>query len=637
MAEIPDTSRNQAPAQEPGDDPDLAALLEFIRDSRGFDFSGYKRTSLTRRIRKRMQDVGVSEYRDYRDRLEINADEFDELFNTILINVTGFMRDPETWNYLQSHVLPKLLEHAGTEGDIRIWSAGCSTGEEAYSLAILCAETLGVETCVHRVKIYGTDVDMDALRVARAAVYTARSLEPLSEALREKYFEPAPGGFVFRPDLRRRVIFGRHDITRDAPISRLDLLVCRNTLMYFNVETQTQIIDRFHFALREDGVLFLGKAEMLLSDGERFGVTNMRQRIFRRRAGEVGMSVRPPSFRIDTLTGTEFRDANKRRSIRDLALDAAQHAMLGIDHDGTVTLVNSEARIQFGLSSHDVGRPFRDLEVSYRPTELRSLIERAHTEHRSIRVNTVEHRIGPDEVRYLDIVVHPLAGADGVALGTTVTFIDVTLTTRLQIEVKRGREDLETAYEELQSTNEELETTNEELQSSIEELETTNEELQSTNEELETTNEELQSGNEELETMNEEMRGRTGELDEVRTFLEGVLGSVAAGVVVLDKLLRVRSWNRGAEDLWGLRSEEVVGEQFFGLEFGLPFEPALRTAVQNCVDAGTRDSLRIDAVNRKGRRILCAIVCSPLDEQTSQGNQPDRGVVLLMEDTTSES
>jgi two-component system CheB/CheR fusion protein len=229
----------------------------------------------------------------------------------------------------------------------------------------------------------------------------------------------------------------------------------------------------------------------------------------------------------------------------------------------------------------------------------------------------------------MDIVIQPLWGSDGQAVGVSVVFVDTTLTTRLQMEVKRNREDLETAYEELQSTNEELETTNEELQSSIEELETTNEELQSTNEELETTNEELQSGNEELETMNDEMRIRTAELDEARSFLEGVLSSVAAGVVVLDAELRVRSWNRGAEELWGLRSDEVDQQAFFALDFGLPTGD-LRDVVQRCLNTRSRTApVDLAAVNRRGRSITCSVVCSPLD---GHGD----GVVLLMEEAHRE-
>src|SRR5215469_600740 len=266
-------------------DSTLEDLLVFIRDARGFDFTGYKRSSLARRIRKRMQEAGGADYVDYRDRLESSAEEFGLLFNTILINVTGFFRDTETWAFLRREIMPELLADAEDARDIRVWSAGCASGEEAYSLAMVFAEALGIEECARRVKIYGTDVDEEALHDARAGLYSAKALDAIPSEMRDKYFEQNGTQFAFLPELRRRVIFGRHDITRDAPISRLDLLVCRNTLMYFNVETQAQVIDRFHFALRERAYLFLGKAEMLLSDGDRFEVVSMRQRIFRRRPG----------------------------------------------------------------------------------------------------------------------------------------------------------------------------------------------------------------------------------------------------------------------------------------------------------------------------------------------------------------
>src|SRR5215470_3078923 len=261
-----------APTEET--DSTLEDLLIFIRDARGFDFTGYKRSSLAQRIRKRMHEARSADYVEYRDQLESNAEEFGHLFNTILINVTGFFRDTETWTFLQRDVMPELLADADDGREIRVWSAGCASGEEAYSLAIIFAEALGIEACAKRVKIYGTDVDEEALRDARVGLYSAKALEALSSEMREKYFEPSGSQFAFLPDLRRRVIFGRHDLTRDAPISRLDLLVCRNTLMYFNVETQSRVIDRFHFALRESAYLFLGKAEMLLSDGERFEVVS---------------------------------------------------------------------------------------------------------------------------------------------------------------------------------------------------------------------------------------------------------------------------------------------------------------------------------------------------------------------------
>ena len=611
-----------APTPEPSGD--LEQLLLFIRDARGFDFTGYKRSTLARRIRKRMDDARIADYADFQDRLEADAEEFRALFNTILINVTGFFRDADAWSHLQREVLPELIAARGPQEDIRVWSAGCSSGQEPYSLAILFAEVLGVEECVRRVKLYGTDVDEEALREARSGLYSAKALELLDPELRDKYFEPNGAQFVFRPDLRRRVIFGRHDITRDAPISRLDLLVCRNTLMYFNAEAQSQIVDRFHFALREGGYLFLGKAEMLLSDGERFGVANMRQRIFRRRPGEAAASYHPAPLKIDGTVGTEVREASRKRQLRDLTLETSPNATIAVAPDGAIVLINASARAQFGLTTYDLNRPFRDLEISYRPIELRSLIEQAESERHPVRVSAAERLLHDGDTQFLDIVIQPMSAADGQPIGVALTFLDTTVTTRLHNELTRTRGELEAAYEALQSTNEELETTNEELQSSIEELETTNEELQSTNEELETTNEELQSGNEELETMNEEMRIRSGELDETRTFLEGVLSSIAAGVVVLDADLRVHSWNRGAEDLWGLRSREVHLRPFFTLDFGLPTEQ-VRKVVADCQASGARSGpVDIAAVNRIGRTILCSIACSPMD---------GGGVVMLMEDT----
>ncbi|WP_306323508.1 MULTISPECIES: CheR family methyltransferase [unclassified Streptomyces] len=605
-------------------DEELEELLRFLRDARGFDFTGYKRSSLGRRIRKRMADIGIDSYAEYRDQLETNADEFGALFNTILINVTSIFRDTDAWTYLQREVIPEILAEHDSEDEIRVWSAGCSSGEEAYSLAIMFAEALGIEETISRVKVYGTDVDDEALRDARSGLYTAKSLEPLTAELRDKYFEQNGSQFSFRADLRRRVIFGRHDITRDAPISRLDLLVCRNTLMYFNVEAQTQIIDRYHFALREGGFLFLGKAEMLLNDADRFDVVSMRQRIFRRRPGNASATYQPTPVKLRTTPGGELQSLARNRQLRDLILDATAGAALAVDAEGSVILINNHARVQFGLTVNDVGRPFQDLEISYRPVELRSLIDQATHERRTLRVNGAERRVG-DDVQYFDIVVQPLVGADSAPAATNITFTDVTVSTQLKAEVKRVREDLETAYEELQSTNEELETTNEELQSSIEELETTNEELQSTNEELETTNEELQSGNEELETMNDEMRIRSDELDETRAFLEGVLTSIAAGVVVLDKDLKVKSWNRGTTDLWGLRQDEVLDHAFFELDFGLPTQ-ALRQAVDNCLKTRTRGApVVLAAVNRLGRSINCTVHCSPFDGHRG-------GVVLLMEE-----
>src|SRR3954447_172814 len=270
------------PVADPVDDSDIVGLLEYIRRTRRFDFTGYKRMSLTRRITKRMAEVKCATYADYQDYLEVHPDEFAEFFNTILINVTSFFRDRPAWELLADEILPRIVSGKHPGDPIRVWSAGCATGQEAYSLAMALCDALGTDQFRNRVKIYGTDADEEALAKARQATYTAKELEDAPDAYLERYFEKANGGgkFVFRNDLRRSVIFGRHDLVQDAPISRIDLLVCRNTLMYFNAETQSRILDRFSFALVDRGYLFLGKAETLLTRSSLFSPVDLRLRIF---------------------------------------------------------------------------------------------------------------------------------------------------------------------------------------------------------------------------------------------------------------------------------------------------------------------------------------------------------------------
>ena len=216
-------------------DPAFEELLGFIRDQRAFDFTGYKRPSLTRRIAKRMHERGIDSFAAYQELLDKEPDEFVPLFDTILINVTSFFRDDQAWEYLGAEIVPQIAEGGH---DIRVWSTGCATGEEAYSAAMAFAEALGDAAFRRRVKIYATDIDDDALSVGRHARYTAKQVESVPPELREKYFENGTTGYAFRHDLRRCVIFGRHDIIQDPPISKIDLLISLNTLMYFETETQ---------------------------------------------------------------------------------------------------------------------------------------------------------------------------------------------------------------------------------------------------------------------------------------------------------------------------------------------------------------------------------------------------------------
>src|SRR5215471_18274958 len=453
---------------------DLDALLQYLHERRNFDFRGYKRASLTRRIRKRMQAVGIDDYQRYTEVLEANPGEFAELFNTILINVTGLARDRESWD-------------KPAEEPARIWSAGCASGEEAYTLAVLFAEALGEERFRRSVKIYATDADSDALIDARHGRYREKDLiTAFGEERTNRFFERDGDIGVFRGDLRRALIFGRHDLVQDPPISRIDLVTCRNTLMYFTAEIQAKILASFHFALNPGSYLFLGKAKALVTRKQMFDVVDLRQHIFRKDGNPTDITLLGPL--------SPSRPKSPRKSsgqLTEVVFEQNGVAQVVLDSSGTIALANQAARRMLSIGSAELGRHFRDAEFSFRPADLRTAVERVMRERRPMNLYDVPWQTTSEEATTLDITVAPLDGQAGVML----TFLDVSRYQHLREELERSQRELETAYEELQST--------------VEELETTNEELQSTNEEVETTNEELHSTNEELETMNEELRERS--------------------------------------------------------------------------------------------------------------------------------
>ncbi len=589
-------------------DEAFESLLVYLRDSRGFDFTGYKRTSLMRRVRHRMAQIGCETFENYLDVLQAQPAEFAALFNTILINVTTFFRDIEAWDVIRDDVIPRILADRAPGESIRIWSAGCASGREAYTLAMLLAEALGQDDFRQRVKIYATDVDEDALTDARAATYDAKAVESVPPELLTKYFDQVNGRYVFRKDLRRAVIFGRTDLVKDAPISRVDLLVCRNALIYLNADTQRNVLSRLHFALAPNGTLFLGHAEMLLSHTDRFVPQDMKNRIFRKVLGNhvPRDPVDPPSAAPD-----RHGELNGLAPIRELAFRASPVAQLVVTGEDTVAMINQQAETTFGLSNRDIGL-LRDLEISYRPVELQAYIEQAKVERRSARIQDVQYlRPGSDPV-WFEIHINPLVDTDNGLLGVSIVFFDITSTRALLDKVVDSNRQLEAAYGELQSTNEELETTTEELQSTVEELETTNEELQSTNDDL--------------HTINDTLRERSAELDEARTFLGSLVDSVARGMVVVDREMRVVVWNRDCDEMWGLRADETVGASLTSLDIGLPME-SIRPLIGNAFVDAAGGEVVVDAVNRRGKHTRVRVTCSAF--RSAEGSVT--GALLFME------
>ncbi len=628
-----------APRQQPPEHtPEFDALLAFIRDTRGFDFSVYKRNTLWRRFKRRLAELDLDSFSEYQDVLQGRPSEYNELFNTFLINVTSFFRDAEAWQAVNEIVIPAITDGITPDDPLRAWCPGCSTGEEAYTMAILLAEAVPGEIFPDAVKIYATDLDYPALEKARRGVYSAKEVEPIPDDLRKKYLKKTKDGYAFANGVRRSVIFGKHNLLRDAPISRLDLLVCRNTLMYFNANTQADILARFHFALNREGYLFLGKAEMLLTHTNLFTPANLNLRLFRKVPGAMAdarvrlRATRPPerpTSQRATEPHTAFDAAAFDAAALDAAaLDAAPEAMVILAESRKLAAANRRARSLFRLGKPDLGKPFQDLELSYRPVELRSVIDAVAHQRQATTVDDVHWEPSEGKARTFRVYVAPLFQGDGTVRGMLIAFRDETECTRLETELEQSRTDLQAAYEELQSTNEELETTNEELQSSNEELETTNEELQASNEELETTNEELQATNEELKTMNDQLRSRTDELDNVNAFLESVLDGLQAGVVAVDEEMQVESWNAQAAELWGLGEDEVVGQHLMNLDIGLELD-GLHKAVRRVLSGEVAcEQKTMDAVNRRGQSVRCRTrIQTRTDAQDNL-----RGAILLMEE-----
>jgi two-component system CheB/CheR fusion protein len=613
-----------------GAEPEFEALIRFVQEHRGIDFRGYKRASLHRRTARRMQAVGAESFAAYHALLEANPQEFAALLDTVLINVSSFFRDPEAWEVLRQEVVPRIIAQHREDGKgIRIWSAGCATGQESYSLAMLFAEAMGgAEAFCRAVKIYATDLDEAALQIARQATYTDAEVESVAPELRERYFERNNDRHTLRRDLRRCVIFGRHNIIHDAPISHVDLILCRNLMIYLEATTQETVLPRLHYALREGGYLCLGKAETQLARSRLFEPANLKQRVFRKVANSRHRTL---GGSIAFTRGTDAAQALLPQvRLQEAIVDGTGIAYLAVSLDGHLIFANPAAKRLLALGEADLGQLFQDLSVSYRPVELRGRIEEAQRSGRAVRLEHQEFlRSSTDPIR-LTIEVAPLFGPDGQPFATLLTFTDTTHAHQLGQELQAVQEGLETHVEELQSSNEELETTNEELQSTREELETTNEELQSTNEELETSNEELRSANDELEAANDELRRQSEVAIEFRHHAEAVLRSMDTGVVVLDRDLRVSSWNRWCENAWGLRAEEAVGEEFLLLDIGLPVQ-RLRTDLHRILAAEMPQTApELEAVDRRGRRVRVRARILPL---LREARAPD-GLVLVMEDVT---
>jgi two-component system CheB/CheR fusion protein len=552
-----------------GERPAFRRLLDMLHAEHRFDFREYKTVSLLRRIRTRMAQVRVEGFDTYIEYLRMHPPEATALFNSILVNVTGFFRDTEAWDALRTEVLPPLIAAATTTGRLRVWTGGCSSGEETYSAAILIADALGSRVPDVDVKIYATDIDDDALVAARQAAFRPEQLKAVPADVLERHFVPDGHLFRVRRELRRWCIFGRHNLTHDPPLPQISLLICRNVLIYFNSVLQERLLSRFHYSLREGGVLFLGRSESLMSRASGYTPISQKWRLFRRSSDaallpDVATLRQEVSAMAEARTGTgEALTITAGGVIRALS-----YPVIVIGLDDAVREWNEAASALYEIPVENaIGRQFRDLDISYRADGLRARIEDVKRAMGAARLENVTFTRRSGETVHVDFWITRVYDERSRTAAILVAGWDGTAVARFREEIVRLGEQHATATEELQSTNEELETTNEELQSTNEELETTNEELQSTNEELVTTVDELQATNAELAARSAEVR---------RLLLQhgSVVNSVTDAIVVLDEGLVVSSWNPAAERLFRIPATAALGRDFFALALGTPAEPA---------------------------------------------------------------
>lgn len=512
---------------------DLQTLLEILGTHRGVHFQDYKQTTILRRIQKRLTTLKLPTLPQYLEFIDTNPGELDILFQTLLIGVTHFFRDAEAFLTLKDE-LRKLMEQKPKGSTLRVWVPGCSTGEEAYTLAIIAKDLASAMDSPPSIQIFATDLDTKAIDSARKGHYSPEALIEVPQDLLDTYFTQDGQGYTINKNIRQLVLFSRHDLTENPPFLRLDLISCRNLLIYFTSELQHHVLPVFHYALNNPGLLFLGKSETIGPFTDLFNPVHPRHRIFSRRTGEKLVPAPHPSYR--RKTGYEpSRPKGPKQSISDMVKETLftgfEHPYAVINNQGQVLELQGDTSPFLGLRPGLLDGNITNLVHPALNLEVRNLLGHAVEERKPRRSAFRTFQDLPHTSR-LRITVAPLLyssihqdlyiiifeildlldlGGDSDARPSDTpgdgTIQDNTQVAALQLELDSAREDLQNYIEELETSNEELQSLNEELQS-------TNEELQSSNEELETSNEELQSSNEELQVAYTELRLSNTRLEE---------------------------------------------------------------------------------------------------------------------------
>jgi two-component system, chemotaxis family, CheB/CheR fusion protein len=602
---------SQSQRRRRGEGNALNTIFSLLRTVTGVDFTGYKPATLKRRILRRMALHNLDLWADYVSYLQTTPTEVRELERDLLINVTSFFRDPATFHALTNTVFPTLLAQKSPGVGLRMWVAGCSTGEEAYSLAICLLEYLAEQGIQLPIQIFATDISEAAIDLARTGIYKAAALDGVSADRLRRFFVAVEGGYQIGKPVRELCVFARQNLIADPPFSQLDLISCRNVMIYLGAELQQRLIPIFHYALKSEGFLMLGTSESIGGYADLFAPVDKKSKLYSRK-----VAPKSPYLRFNSNDRTQGkvkpmlpseedsqREQNLLQSVDRIVLD--RYAPVGVTIDNDLNIVQFRGQTGDYLTP-PTGKPSFKLFEMAKPelsVELRAAVHQARQQQEIVRqegiqvktidgvkaiaIEVIPLKIGTDSKPYLLVLFQASAltvstepieiAPAGKSKQGRQTAIDQE-NTRLKQELATTREYLESIIEEQESTNQALQVANEEILSS-------NEELQSTNEELETSQEELQATNEELHTANEELNSRNSELNQINNDLQNLLSSINIPILMLDGELRIRRFTVLAQQMFNLIPTDL-GRPFSDIQPNISI-PDLATSIQTTIETLT--------------------------------------------------
>jgi len=533
----------------------IERIHTLLRARTGSDFSLYKRSTIARRIERRMSIHRLDDPSDYARLLEQNPDEVHVLFRELLIGVTSFFRDPEAFDVLQKKVLPRLLDNRADHSPVRIWTPACASGEEAYSIAMVLNEYMEEHNRTFNLQIFGTDLDRQAIAAARQGRFPANIALDVTPERLARFFEKDDSGYQIKKTIREQVVFADHNVVQDAPFARLDLLSCRNLLIYLEIDLQDRLLPIFHFALAPGGFLFLGASETIGDQMDLFLTVDKRWKFFQRRDGRnyrrpLAMPLRPrtsgspePEKR---MTLTSLQDHDVLAQTKQMLLERFSPPCVVTTENGDVLYIHGQIGKYLEPAPGRMSTNILDMVRDSLRLDLQAGLTRATAGHREHISRAVALKSDGEKSQLVRMSVRPFA-QQGLMW---VVFEDVEAGTAAEGLAKAGKrraspreaelqQELARTHDSLRTTIEELQAANEELRSANEELQSINEEHQSTNEELESSKEELQSLNEELLTLNSELSAKVEQANKVESDLKNLLDSLKIGVIFLDTALRI--------------------------------------------------------------------------------------------------